>query len=83
MICRTRPGIHREDVFLVTLTAPTGTAVCSAIDPRESAQARDGLSRLPGHPLAEHALTETLDAMNDLIDDGVVNHIGVSNVSPE
>jgi len=80
--------VDREDVFLVTKLDGSNRDARSV---RQST--RESLNRLgtdyldcllihwPNTPWMA-PLSETLDAMNDLVDEGCVEHIGVSNFSP-
>ena len=79
--------VNREDVFLVTKLDGSNRDARSV---REST--RESLHKLgtdyldcllihwPNTPWMA-PLAETLDAMNDLVDDGLIEHIGVSNFS--
>ncbi|MBX0287548.1 aldo/keto reductase [Halomicroarcula sp. F28] len=80
--------VDRDDVFLVTkLDGSNRDATSVRQSTRESLNklGTDTLDCLlihwPNTPWMA-PLEETLDAMNDLVDDGVVEHIGVSNFSP-
>jgi len=81
--------VDREDVFLVTkLDGSNRDARSVRRSTRESLNelGTDYLDCLlihwPNTPWMA-PLSETIDAMNDLVDDGVVDHIGVSNFSPD
>ncbi|MDS0283418.1 aldo/keto reductase [Haloarcula onubensis] len=80
--------VDREDVFLVTKLDGSNR------DPKSVRRStRESLNKLgtdyldcllihwPNTPWMA-PLSETVGAMNDLVDDGVVDHIGVSNFSP-
>jgi len=81
--------VDREDVFLVTkLDGSNRDAKSVRQSTRESLNklGTDTLDCLlihwPNTPWMA-PLSETIDAMNDLVDDGLVGHIGVSNFSPD
>ena len=80
--------VDREDVFLVTkLDGGNRDARSVRRSTRESLHKLGTeyldclLIHWPNLPLMA-SLSETLGAMNDLVDDGLVNHIGVSNFPP-
>lgn len=80
--------VDREDVFLVTkLDGSNRDARSVRQSTRESLHklGTDFLDCLlihwPNTPWMA-PLSETIDAMNDLVDEGTVDHIGVSNFSP-
>lgn len=79
--------VDREDVFVVTKIHPDDAAYDDAIASGRRSLERLGIETIdllllhaPSH---EAPLEETLDAMADLRDDGVVAHVGVSNFSVE
>jgi diketogulonate reductase-like aldo/keto reductase len=80
--------VDREDVFLVTkLAGGNRDAESVRRSTRESLHklGTDSLDCLLIHwpnQVWMPDLAETLGAMNDLVDDGLVEHIGVSNFSP-
>ncbi|MFC6733512.1 MULTISPECIES: aldo/keto reductase [unclassified Haladaptatus] len=77
--------VDREDVFLVTKLSPTNLSEQKVKESTYASLARlnteyvDCLLIHRPNPLVP--LRETLDAMNDLVEEGVVHHIGVSNFS--
>jgi len=80
--------VDREDVFLVTKLDGSNRDARSVRQSTRESLHKLGVEYLdcllihwPNTPWMA-PLGETLDAMNDLVDDGVVDHIGVSNFSP-
>ena len=76
-------GIDREELFVTTKLAPANRDHDGVIDSTRASLRRldtDYVDLLLIHqpnPLADRA--ETIDAMNELVEDGAVRHIGVSN----
>ena len=76
--------VAREDVFVVTKVHPDDAAFDDVIASTRGSLERLGLSRvdlLLLHAPADPPLEETLAAMNELQDEGAVDHVGVSNFS--
>lgn len=79
--------VSREDVFVVTKVHPDNAARDDVLESTRESLERLGLSTvdlLLLHAPSDRApLKETLTAMNDLQDEGAVDHVGVSNFSVE
>ena len=79
--------VDREDVFVVTKVHPDNAASDDVLESTRESLERLGLDAvdlLLLHAPSDRApLAETLAAMNDLQDEGVVDHVGVSNFSVE
>ncbi|WP_254768765.1 aldo/keto reductase [Salinilacihabitans rarus] len=77
--------VPREEVFVVTKVHPDDAAYDDAVESARGSRDRLGLDRID--LLLLHApsdvapLAETIEAMNDLQADDVVDHVGVSNFS--
>ncbi|ADB60874.1 aldo/keto reductase [Haloterrigena turkmenica DSM 5511] len=79
--------VDREDVFVVTKVHPDNAARDDVLESTRESLERLGLEAvdlLLLHAPSDRApLEETLTAMNDLQDEGAVDHVGVSNFSVE
>lgn len=77
--------VPREQLFVVTKLAPANLAYDDVLDSTEGSLERLGLSTLDLlliHAPREHTpLSETIGAMNELQEEGLVEHVGVSNFS--
>ncbi|WP_407067127.1 aldo/keto reductase [Haloterrigena salinisoli] len=77
--------VSREDVFVVTKVHPDNAAREDVLASTRASLERLGLSTVDClllHAPSDRApLAETLAAMNDLQDEGAVDHVGVSNFS--
>ncbi|ELZ16763.1 aldo/keto reductase [Haloterrigena salina JCM 13891] len=82
-----RRHVSREDVFVVTKVHPDNAARDDVLESTRESLERLGLETvdlLLLHAPSDRApLEETLTAMNDLQDEGAVDHVGVSNFSVE
>jgi diketogulonate reductase-like aldo/keto reductase len=75
------PG-RREEVFLASKVLPQNASYEGTLAACEASLKRLGTDRLDLYYLhwrGEHPLEETFDAMAQLVEDGKVRHIGVSN----
>lgn len=81
-----RSGVTRDDVFLTTKVRPgnyRAGAVRSSTEASLAALGVDHVDLLLMHwPNRDVPLEETLGAMRDLQDAGMVRHVGVSNFAP-
>lgn len=77
---------HREAVFLASKVLPHNATYEGTIAACEASLRRlatDHLDLYYLHWQGDHPLEETMDAMAQLVEDGKVRHIGVSNFGPE
>ncbi len=77
--------VPREDVFVVTKVHRDNAAAADVVDSTRASLERLGLETvdllLLHAPSRRAPLEETIDAMNELQADGLVQHVGVSNFS--
>ncbi|WP_338729676.1 aldo/keto reductase [Haladaptatus sp. DJG-WS-42] len=77
--------VDREEIFLVTKLSPRNLGAKRAKETTKESLARLGVDYvdclLIHRPNPLIPVRETLDTMNDLVEEGVINHIGVSNFS--
>ncbi|ELY94623.1 aldo/keto reductase [Natrialba hulunbeirensis JCM 10989] len=77
--------VDRDDIFVVTKVHPDNAAPADVHETTQASLDRLGLDAvdllLLHAPSDEAPLSATLGAMNELQDEGVVDHIGVSNFS--
>ncbi|GAB3674809.1 aldo/keto reductase [Halopiger thermotolerans] len=80
-------AVDREDVFVVTKVHPDNAAFDDVLESTRASLERLGLSTvdlLLLHAPSDRApLEDTIDAMNELQDEGAVDHVGVSNFSAD
>lgn len=76
-------GVERDDVFLTTKLVNGNRDYDSVLRSTEESLAKLGTSYvdclLVHNPMQRAPISETLRAMDELVDDGKVRHIGVSN----
>jgi len=81
-----RSGVDGDDVFVATKLSTDNLEYEDAVDSAHESAARlgvDSIDLLYVHwPLDTYSETETIDALNDLHADGVVDRIGLSNFRP-
>ena len=85
MLGRALQGL-RKDVFLASKVLPRNATYEGTISACEASLQRLGTDHLDLYYLhwpGDHPLEETMDAMAQLVEDGKVQHIGVSNFGPE
>jgi diketogulonate reductase-like aldo/keto reductase len=75
--------VDREDIFLTSKLVNGNRDYESVLQSTEDSLARLGTSSMDllliHNPVQRPDITETIDAMDQLVDDGKVRHIGVSN----
>lgn len=77
---------HRKEVFLASKVLPHNASYDGTIAACEASLQRLGTDHLDLYYLhwrGDHPLEETMDAMAQLVEDGKVRHIGVSNFEPD
>ena len=77
---------HRKDVFLASKVLPHNATYEGTLAACEASLQRLGTDHLDLYYLhwrGDHPLSETMDAMAQLVEDGKVRHVGVSNFEPE
>ena len=77
---------HREEVFLASKVLPRNASYDGTIAACDASLRRLGTDHLDLYYLhwrGDHPLEETMDAMAQLVEDGKVRHVGVSNFEPE
>lgn len=81
-----RANVHRDDVVVATKVAPGNLAYDDVIDSTQASRNRlgvDVIDLLYIHwPIRTYDPEETLAAFDDLRNDGVIRHVGVSNFTP-
>ncbi|QPV64793.1 aldo/keto reductase [Halosimplex litoreum] len=79
-------AVDREDVFLATKLAPGNLAYEDVLETAAASRDRlgiDAVDLLYVHwPADSYAPDETLRALDELVDEGVVRHVGLSNFTP-
>ena len=80
-------AVDREDVFVATKLAPGNLGYDDVLSSTEASLDRlgvDALDLLYVHwPVDTYDPVETLQALDELHDDGAIRHVGLSNFSPE
>jgi len=80
-----RADVPREDVVVATKVAKTNLAYDDVIDTGRASADRlgTGIDLLYAHfPTETYEATETIPALCELVDEGVADHIGLSNFAP-
>lgn len=81
-----RADVQREDVFIATKIHPENLAYRDVLETAEESLDRLGVSYIDllyvHWPLTAYEPEETLRAFDELHDDGVIDHVGVSNFTP-
>ncbi|MEZ3116685.1 aldo/keto reductase [Halobaculum sp. MBLA0147] len=82
-----RADVAREDVVVATKIHPDNLAYDDAIETAHESLDRLGLDRVDllyvHWPISAYDPEETLAAMDELVEDGVTDHVGLSNFTPE
>lgn len=82
-----RTEVPRDDVFLATKVHPENLAYRDVLETVEESLERLGVSYIDllyvHWPRSAYEPSETLRAFDELHDDGVIDHVGVSNFTPD
>lgn len=82
-----RADVSRDDVTVATKVHEDRNAYEAVLESAEASRERLGVETIDllyvHFPIGDYAPEETLPAFDELRDDGVIDHVGVSNFSPE
>ena len=82
-----RTDVDRDDLFVATKLSTDNLSYDDAVETARASRDRlgvDSIDLLYVHwPIDSYDPTETLPALDDLVDDGVIDRIGLSNFEPD
>ncbi|VTT86936.1 oxidoreductase, aldo/keto reductase family [Halorubrum sp. DM2] len=82
-----RSDVDREDLFVATKLSTDNLSYDDAVETAQASRDRlgvDSIDLLYVHwPINSYDPAETLPALDDLVDDGVIDRIGLSNFEPD